>query len=214
MEPMIKVEHLSKSFEEHKVLNDVNISCEAGSIVGITGRNGSGKTVLFKCICGLLTQDAGKVYLNGMTNTEFFRKKNIVGAIIEEPAFLENYSGKRNLEYLYSVRNKKNEEHIQFVMQRVGLDASLKKSVGKYSMGMKQRLAIAQAIMENQEILLLDEPMNGLDNQGTADMRQLFTELKHAGKTILLASHNKEDIEFLCDTVYEMDCGKVINIII
>ena len=129
------------------------------------------------------------------------------GVIIEEPAVLGNASGYKNLDYLYRIRNTKNKEHLYEVMEKVGLDPKSRKKVKNYSMGMRQRLAIAQAIMENQDILILDEPMNGLDKSGVADMRKLFLELKEKGKTILLASHNKEEIDILCDHVYEMEMG-------
>ena len=132
---------------------------------------------------------------------------NEAGVIIEEPAILGNVSGYKNLDYLYRIRNRKNKEHLYAVLEKVGLEPKSRKKVRNYSMGMRQRLAIAQAIMEDQNILILDEPMNGLDKNGVADMRKLFLELKSQGKTILLASHNKEDIEVLCDHVYEMEMG-------
>lgn len=126
---------------------------------------------------------------------------------IEEPSFLRNYSGYKNLDFLYRIRNKKNRQHLYEVMRKVGLDPLSKKRVRNYSLGMRQRLAIAQAIMEEQPILILDEPMNGLDKRGVSEMRDFFKELKNQGKTILMASHNKEDIDVLCDRVYEMDAG-------
>ena len=135
---------------------------------------------------------------------------NEAGVIIEEPAFLGNSSGYKNLDYLYQLRHKKNKEHLYHILEKVGLEPKSKKKVKNYSMGMRQRLAIAQAIMEDQNILILDEPMNGLDKNGVADMRKLFLELKEMGKTIVLASHNKEDIDVLCDNVYEMEMG-VLN---
>ena len=131
------------------------------------------------------------------------------GVIIETLGFLPNYSGYKNLEFLYCVKNYRNREQIEKVIRMAGLDPKDKKHVGKYSLGMKQRLAIAQAIMEEQTLLILDEPMNGLDNRGVEDMRKLFLSLKEQGRTILLASHNREDIEVLCDEVYEMDAGRL-----
>ena len=197
----IVVDHVSKRYGTQMVLNDVSIECGEKCIVGITGRNGSGKSVLFKCICGLILQDIGTVTIKGQTNTDYIRSGNGLGAIIEEPAFLDRYSGRKNLELLYSVRNCRNREHINTVLEKVGLDAESKKRVGKYSMGMKQRLAIAQAIMEDQEVLLLDEPLNGLDNSGVEAMRNLFREIREEGNTILLACHKNEDIICLCDFV-------------
>ena len=134
------------------------------------------------------------------------------GIIIEEPSFLKNASGLRNLDILYRIKHGKDAAHLKNIMERVGLNPDSKKQVGNYSMGMKQRLAIAQAIMENQEILILDEPMNGLDHKGVEEMRELFLNLKKEGKLILLASHNREDIDILCDEVYEMEMGELKRI--
>lgn len=134
------------------------------------------------------------------------------GVIIEEPAFLSGFSGIKNLEMLYLIHNKRDRRKLESVMRQVGLNPMMKKHVEKYSLGMRQRLAIAQAIMEDQEILVFDEPMNGLDKNGIADMRKLFLKLKQEGKTILFASHNKEDIEVLCDEVYEMENGNLTKV--
>lgn len=209
---IIKVENAMKSFNKNKVLDDVSFACGKGQICGIVGRNGSGKTVLFKSICGFLKLDSGKIYIKGKEMHKDIDLLTTAGIIIEEPSFLRNKSAMKNLEFLYMIRNKRNTEHISKVIKKVGLDPSSKKKVGNYSMGMRQRLAIAQAIMEDQEILILDEPMNGLDNQGVKEMRELFLSLKEQGKTILLASHNKEDIDVLCDEVYEMDRGIISKV--
>lgn len=203
----IKVIDANKFFGKTQALYNVNMECNQGEIVGIIGRNGAGKTVLFKAICGLLSLDSGEILINGEK-----RQMDILpsaGIIIEEPAFLKNYSGMQNLEYLYMINNKNDRPYLENVMEKVGLDAKSKKHVGKYSMGMRQRLAIAQAIMENPDFLILDEPFNGLDNQGVNEMRELFLELKREGKVILLASHNSEDIKILCDRVYSMEAGKL-----
>lgn len=194
----ISVSHIEKRFGTETVLKDVSLEVERGKIYGIIGRNGSGKTVLFKCICGLLNNDAGTIQVD----------RTQLGVIIEEPGFLRQYSGKRNLELLAALSDKAHMDIVE-VMKLVGLGSAVNKKVGKYSMGMRQRLGIAQAIMEYQQILILDEPMNGLDNQGVREMRELFIRLKKKGITILLASHNREDIETLCDHVYEIDAGKV-----
>lgn len=210
---IIKVKNANKSFKENKVLDNVSITCNKGEICGIVGRNGSGKTVLFKAICGFLKLDSGDILIEEKKMHKDIDILNKAGIIIEEPAFLRNQSGIKNLEFLYMINNSKNKEHLYGIMKRVGLEPKSKKRVCNYSMGMRQRLAIAQAIMENQEILILDEPMNGLDNQGVNEMRNLFLELKNQGKTILLASHNKEDIEVLCDNVYEMDKGIITKLL-
>lgn len=193
----ILVENVTKRFKQETVLDGISLEVEQGSICGIVGRNGSGKTVLFKCICGLMETDEGKICVD--------RKK--IGAVIEKPGFLKQYSGYKNLQILSALSGKKID--INEVLKIVGLENARNKKVGKYSMGMKQRLGIAQALMEDQKILILDEPMNGLDNKGVEDMRELFLQLKNQGKTFLIASHNREDIDLLCDVVYEMDAGKI-----
>ena len=207
METCIEVQNVVKRFRDQVVLKNVSISFEKGKIHGIVGRNGSGKTVLFKCICGLLHPEEGVILVNGKRVGRDVDMPEDIGAIIEAPGFLPNYSGYKNLRFLANIRRKIGKEEILNVLKTVGLDPESRKHVGKYSLGMRQRLGIAQAIMEDPEILILDEPMNGLDNAGVQDIRALLLELKAQGKTILLASHNHEDIAALCDTVHEMDGG-------
>lgn len=208
---IINVEKATKIFDKYTVLDNVSLQCCEGEICGIVGRNGSGKTVLFKCICGLIKLNEGTITVNGEIIGKDISIIKDTGVIIEEPGLLRNKSGLKNLEYLYMINNKLDKKYLCQVMEKVGLDPHSRKKVGKYSMGMRQRLAIAQATMENQSILILDEPMNGLDNQGVQEMRKVFIELKKQGKTILLASHNREDIELLCDKVYEMDKGRIVK---
>lgn len=207
METCIEVQNVVKRFRDQVVLKNVSISFEKGKIHGIVGRNGSGKTVLFKCICGLMHLEEGVILVNGKRVGRDVDMPEDIGAIIEAPGFLPNYSGYKNLRFLANIRRKIGKEEILNVLKTVGLDPESRKHVGKYSLGMRQRLGIAQAIMEDPEILILDEPMNGLDNAGVQDIRALLLELKAQGKTILLASHNHEDIAALCDTVHEMDGG-------
>lgn len=211
MENIIKVDKVIKKFGSDIALSNVSIEFERGKIYGIIGRNGAGKTVLFKTMIGFLKPTSGRVIVDGKEigkDTDF---ADNIGIIIETPGFLSSYSGYKNLEYLASIKNMIGEKEIKESMERVGLDPNSKKKVGKYSLGMRQRLGIAQAIMENPDILILDEPMNGLDNQGVEDVREILLNLKDEGKSIILASHNKEDIEVLCDEVYEMDHGKLIT---
>ncbi len=208
-ENIIKVMHATKSFGEETVLQDVTVDFEKGKIHGIIGRNGSGKTMLFKCICGLISLSSGEIIVDGKKIGKDTDVPEQVGMIIEAPGFLPNYSGYGNLRLLASIHNKIKKEAIFAAMEKVGLKPESKKHVRKYSLGMKQRLGIAQAIMENPRILIFDEPFNGLDNQGVEDMRKLFLELKEEGKTILIASHNAEDIKILCDYVYSMEAGKL-----
>ncbi len=210
MDNMVEVRGVTKKFKEFKALDQVSLSFERGKIHGIIGRNGSGKTVLFKCICGFLKMDEGEILVDGKRIGKEIEAPQDVGVIIENPGFLPGYSGYQNLSFLACIRNKIKKKEILEVIERVGLDPKSKKHVGKYSMGMRQRLGIAQAIMEDPSLLILDEPMNGLDNQGVQDMRELFLKLKEEGKTILLASHNREDIAVLCDTVVEIDHGRIL----
>lgn len=207
METVIEVKHASKKIKEVQILTDVNLNIQKGEICGIIGRNGSGKTVFLKSICGFMPLTEGEILQNGKrigTDTEFIED---AGFIIENPSFLPMKSGYKNLKYLASIRNLADEKRIRECLELVGLAEDADKAVGKYSMGMRQRLGIAQAIMEDPSIIILDEPMNGLDNQGVEEMRNLFLKLKEEGKTFLIVSHNREDIEMLCDHVYMMDHG-------
>lgn len=203
----ISVQNVSKSFGQERVLHNVTRDFEKGRIHGIVGNNGSGKTVLMKCICGFLIPTEGEVIVNGKRVGKDVDFPPGLGLIIETPGFLPNMTGVKNLEILASLNKKIGLEEIAASIRRVGLDPLMKKPVGKYSLGMRQRLGIAQAIMENPSLLILDEPLNGLDKHGVAEMRQLIKGLKEQGKTILLASHNQGDIDELCDTVCEMDAG-------
>ena len=204
---VIRVEGVYKRFGTDTVLNNVSRSFERGRIHGIVGNNGSGKTVLMKCICGFLIPTEGEVIVNGKRVGKDVDFPPDLGLIIETPGFLPNMTGVKNLEILASLNKKIGLEQIAAAIRRVGLDPLMKKPVGKYSLGMRQRLGIAQAIMEDPTLLILDEPLNGLDKHGVREMRQLIKGLKEQGKTILLASHNQGDIDELCDTVCEMDAG-------
>ena len=206
-DPIILVEHAVKHFGSQAALQDVSVSFEAGKIHGIIGRNGSGKTVLFKCILGLTPLTSGRILVDGRPIGGGRTVPEDVGAIIESPGFLPHYSGFRNLKFLASLRGQIGNEKIWEAIRMTGLDPDSRKHVGKYSMGMRQRLGIAQAIMERPRLLILDEPMNGLDNKGVREMRDLFLGLKAQGCTILLATHSSDDVRELCDRVWEMDQG-------
>lgn len=205
----IEIDHVCKSFRKKEVLKDVSLTCQGGKIYGIVGHNGSGKTVLFKCICGFFVSSSGEIRINGKIMGKELDMLENSGIIIEEPGFLRTWSGYHNLEFLYTIRNKRDKAYLYSVLEKVGLDPRSKMPVGKYSLGMRQRLAIGQAIMENPDILILDEPMNGLDKNGVQEMRRLFEQMKEEGKLIILASHNREDIDVLCDEVYEMENGRL-----
>lgn len=207
MKEYIIIENVSKSFQGVKVINNVNVSFEKGKIHGIIGRNGSGKTVLIKMMCGFVKADTGTITINNKIIGEDIDFPENVGVIIETPGFLPHLSGYKNLSYLASLQGKIGKEEIKEAIKSVGLNPDDKKKVGKYSLGMRQRLGLAQAIMEDPELLILDEPMNALDKNGVKDVRNLLSKLKSNGKTIIIISHNADDIEVLCDTVYEMDEG-------
>ncbi|MDD2960044.1 MAG: ATP-binding cassette domain-containing protein [Lachnospiraceae bacterium] len=201
------IDHVTKRFGEDLILKEVTLRLRPGKVYGIVGNNGSGKTVLMKCICGFLPVTAGEITVFGQRIGKDVDFPQNLGAIIETPGFLTHLTGRRNLEILAGLQRKISKAQIRIVLKQVGLDPDMKKQVAKYSLGMRQRLGIAQAIMENPEFLILDEPFNGLDKHGVEEIRKILLDQKKAGKTILLASHNEEDIRILCDQVYEMDAG-------
>ena len=208
---MVELTNVTKTFKKEQVLKETTLTFDRGKITGIIGRNGSGKTVLMKIICGLLTPTSGTVVVDGKRIGKDVDFPTDIGIIIETPCFVPHQSAFTNLKNLAAIRGRIRDERIKEVLALVGLQPEDKKRVGKYSLGMRQRLGIAQAIMENPSLLVLDEPMNGLDKDGVEDMRKLFKELREEGKTILLCSHNAEDIAVLCDEVYEMEKGRVFE---
>lgn len=209
MKPIISVKNACKSYGKQIVLDQVSVDFAPGRIHGLVGRNGSGKTVLFKAILGFIHLDQGEIIVQGQhigQDTDF---PESVGMMIERPGFLPHQSARQNLKLLAGIRNIIGDEEIDSAIKKVGLDPDDRKAVGKYSLGMRQRLGIAQAFMEDPDILILDEPLSGLDEKGVAEMHELFLELRNAGKTILIATHSKEDIAMLCDTVHRMEQGSI-----
>lgn len=209
---MVHIDNLSLVIKKTEILKAVNVSFGAGKIHGLIGRNGSGKTMLMKCICGFVRPTSGTVTVAGKQIGKDCDFPESAGIVIETPGFIPYYSGYKNLKLLANLNRKIGKDEIRSTMKKVGLDPDLKRHVGKYSLGMRQRLGLAQAIMENPDLLILDEPMNGLDKDGVKDMRQYLLDLKAQGKTILIASHSAEDISVLCDTVCEMDKGVLTNL--
>lgn len=211
---MIEVGNLSLQIKDKKILSKINLRLEDGNIYGLSGNNGCGKTMLMKCICGFVKPTERTVTADHKIigkDTDYLKD---AGIIIENPGFVPYYTGLKNLKLLAGIRGKADVGHLESVMRRCGLDPKLKLSVKKYSLGMRQRLGIAQAVMEDQQYLILDEPMNGLDKHGVSDIRELLLEMRKQGKLIILASHNKADIDILCDKVYEMDDGSIVNEIV
>lgn len=207
----ITIKNVNLTIKKDKILNNISLNFEYGKIHGLIGRNGSGKTMLMKCICGFVKTTDGEICVEGMKVGKDVDFPQNMGIIIETPGFIPYYSGYRNLKILAGLQKKVGTSEIKNVMKMVGLKGSEKKLVRKYSLGMRQRLGLAQAIMENPDILILDEPMNGLDNDGVDDVRKILINLRNGGKTILLVSHNSEDIKLLCDDIYEMEKGKVVE---
>lgn len=208
MENLIEVRNVSKAFGEQQVLKAVSMDIKKGEICGLIGRNGSGKTVLLKVICGLVHPDDGEVIVRGKKIGEELDFPENTGVLIEAPTFQPYLSGWENIWSLASIRGIIDKKTAADYIRLFGLDPKSKKHVSKYSLGMRQRLGLCQAVMEGQDILILDEPMNGLDKEGVAEIRKLLLGWKEEGRTILIASHYPQDIEILCDRVYAMEGGK------
>ena len=204
---MIELTHVTKRYGKETVLKDVSVSFYPGAVYGLVGPNGSGKTTLMCCICGLVRPTLGCVKVNGKIIGKDADFPQSTGIILEAPDFLPQHSGMRNLLLPANSSRRANKKRAAEVMRLLDLDPQLKKPVGQYSLGMRQRLGIARALMEDPEILILDEPFNGLDEQGMAKMHSLFQEWRIQGKIILLASHRAQDIMKACDVVYEINAG-------
>lgn len=206
---MLEIKGLTKKFKKRTVLRDINLSLEFGNIYGFIGANGSGKSVFFKTICGFLKSDKGTVTVNGKTIGKEIDFLPSLGVVIEKPGFIENYNQFDNLKYLAQINNIIDDKKIIEVLHRVGLDINNKEKVKTFSLGMRQRLAIAQAIMEDQKIIILDEPFNGLDKNGCNQIKNLLMELKSPDRLILLTSHIEGDIDSLSDYIFEFSDGKI-----
>lgn len=203
----IKVTNISKSIKKKKILNNINLDLKAGGIYGFYGRNGSGKTMLFRAISGLIIPDVGTIDVFGEQIGKDVSFPTDMGIIIENVGFWPNLTGYQNLQLLASIKKKIDNDIIDKTLERVGLSEDKHKKYGSYSLGMKQKLAIAQAIMEKPKLLILDEPTNSLDEQTVRIVHNIFKEEQVRGCTILICSHNKEDIKNLCDSIYIMDNG-------
>lgn len=212
MSAYMELRNISKQFSGQMVLDCITLTIEQGTTIGLVGENGSGKSVLFKILCGFVKPDQGQVFIqkNQLGLKEDFPEN--MGVFINSPGFIGIYSGYKNLEFLANIRGVIGEREIKDAMQKVGLDPSNKTKVDNYSLGMKQKLGLAQAIMENQEILVLDEPFNALDFKTYNDIKETIRILKAEGKTILLTSHNYDDIEQLCDKAFIINDGKLLEL--
>ena len=204
----IIIENLSKTIKNNKILDNVNLTFESGHVYRLVGRNGSGKTMLLRAICGLIFPDSGKVIIDGKQLHKDISFPESCGIIIENTDLLPNFSAFDNLKMLSEIKNTANDNMIKSAIKSVGLDPDSKKKVKTFSLGMKQRLSIAQALFEDPDILLLDEPTNALDEDGVNDVRRILLEQKKKNKLIIIASHNKEDISLLSDTVISVSNGR------
>lgn len=208
---MIQIENLSLTLQKIDILKDINLNLENGKIHGLIGRNGSGKTMLMKCICGFVHPTAGTIQIDGKYVGKDMDFPEDMGVIIETPEFISYMSGFRNLQLLAKGRKCIGDKEIYDVMKKVNLDPKNSIHVKKYSLGMKQRLGIAQAIMEHPKLLVLDEPFSALDEDGVRDIREMLLQMRQSGVTIILSSHNAEDIKVLCDNVYRLQKGCLTN---
>ena len=209
---MLKITNLSKKFKKRVIFDDINLELDFGNIYGFIGANGSGKSVFFKTICGFLKADKGIVALDDKVIGKDIDFLPELGVLIEKPGFIENYTQFENLKYLAQINNIINDQDIRAALELVGLEPDNNEKVKNFSLGMRQRLAIAQAVMENQKIIILDEPFNGLDKQGAAQIKQLLLELKSPDRLILLTSHISGDIEELSDYIFEFTAGKIVPV--
>lgn len=205
----IVIKNVSKSFDGVEVLHDVNLDLEEGHIYGFIGRNGSGKSVLFKIICGLYYPTTGSVIVDGIDIHKNDIFPNDMRVLIEKPNFLPNLTGLENLKLLASIQNKITEEDIILILDKLNLKKDMNKLYHKYSLGMKQKLAVAQVFMENPKMMIFDEPFNGIEEKTVEVIKKILLEEKKNGKIILISSHIKEDIEELADTIYFVDAGSV-----
>ena len=203
------VENANKTIRGRRILCDLDMKVPTGAIYGFIGRNGSGKTMLFRALSGLIRLDSGTISLDGRVLHRDFSVLPSLGLILENAGLYPGLTGLENLKYLAKLTRRVGTEEIRDAIRRVGLDPDDKRTYGKYSLGMKQRLAIAQAVMESPDVLLLDEPTNALDESGVEDIRRIITEERDRGALILLASHNKEDIRVLSDYVFRIEKGSV-----
>lgn len=205
----IKIENVSKKIKSNMILKNIDMELTSGHIYGFRGKNGCGKTMLMRCICGLIIPTEGKITINGKELHKDIKIPESIGALIENPAFLPQYTGFKNLKMLASLKGKINDEEVKLAIKRAGLDPDDKRTYKKYSLGMKQKLGIANAIMGEPDIIVLDEPINALDEISVENVKKVFLELKEKGKLIIAACHDREELEYLCDIIYELKDGEI-----
>lgn len=208
---MIQLQNVTKRIKENTVLDNVSYTFKSGFVYGLYGQNGSGKTMLLRAISGLINLDSGSIFIDGEKLHDKIEFPPETGIVIENMELLPECSAKRNLQMLAKIKNIADEKDIIFSLERVGLDPDSDKKVKKFSLGMKQRLNIAQAIYENQKIILLDEPTNALDEEAVQLIYKIIREEKSRGATIIVATHHKEDLKEVCDVILKIAEGKIVE---
>lgn len=207
----IVVENVSKKFNRQLVLDNINLELTSGHIYGLAGINGSGKTVLMKCICGLSTPTSGRILIDDKQLGKDIDFPESIGALIESPGFIEHYSAYDNMQSLASIRKKTGKEEIKSLLEKVGLNPDEKKRVKKYSLGMRQKLGIAMALLDNPDIVILDEPFNALDKKSVLNVKDIILGLKSDNRLVILSSHDGKLLEEVTDKIYEIEEGKIIE---
>lgn len=207
----IKITDVNKTIKKAPILRDINLEFTGGKVYGLRGKNGSGKTMFMRAICGLITPDSGIIDINGKILGKDISFPESIGVLIENPAFIGNYTGFKNLKVLASIQNRIGDEQIRKALEDIGLDPDDKRTYRKYSLGMKQKLGIAAAVMENPDIIILDEPINALDDVSVEKVHDILEEQKKRGAVIIIACHDKEELDQLSDEIIEISDGRIIN---
>lgn len=206
----IDIQHFTKRIDGTVVLDDISLQMESGKIYGFQGKNGSGKSMLMRAICGLIHPTEGSIKIDEKIMGTDISFPESAGILIENPGFISSYSGLQNLKLIASIKRQVKEEYIKELMERFHLDPADRKAYRKYSLGMKQKLGIIAAIMEMPELIILDEPMNGLDEESIEILKDMILELKEKGKLIILSCHDSEELLYLADEIFNLKNGKLI----
>lgn len=207
----VEIKGVHKKIKGTEVLRDINLELEGGRVYGLKGKNGSGKTMLMRAVCGLIVPTSGTITINGEVLGKDISFPRSVGILIENPSFIAGYTGMKNLQVLAMIQNRIGDEEIRRAIEMVGLDPDDKRTYKKYSLGMKQRLGIAAAIMESPDIVILDEPINALDEEGAKLVREILKEQKERGALCIIACHDSEELNFLSDEIIEIYEGKIVG---
>ncbi len=207
----IEIKNVNKTIKKAPILRDINLLFEGGKVYGLKGKNGSGKTMLMRAICGLITPESGTIDINGKILGKDISFPESIGVLIENPSFISNYTGFKNLKVLASIQGKITDDRIREALEEIGLDPDDKRTFKKYSLGMKQKLGIAAAIMEKPDIVILDEPINALDEASVGNVREILARQKQRGAVIIIACHDKSELEALSDEIIEISEGRIVN---